>query len=47
MRAQVETMIYEAPAGIAALSPADLEELCRVLRKVAPADGPRIASARF
>ena len=47
VRAQVETMIYEAPAGIAALSPADLEELCRVLRKVAPADVPRIASARF
>jgi DNA-binding MarR family transcriptional regulator len=47
VRAQVETMIYEAPAGIADLSAADLQELCRVLRKVAPADVPRIASARF
>ena len=47
VRAQVETMIYEAPAAIAALSPTDLETLCRVLRKAAPADTPRLASARF
>jgi DNA-binding MarR family transcriptional regulator len=47
VRAQVESMIYEAPASIAALSQADLEALCRVLRKAAPADTPRLASARF
>jgi DNA-binding MarR family transcriptional regulator len=47
VRAQVETMIYEAPAAIAALSPADLQELCRVLRLAAPTDTPRLASARF
>jgi len=47
VRAEVETMIYEAPASIAALSPTDLQTLCRLLRKAAPADIPRLASARF
>jgi DNA-binding MarR family transcriptional regulator len=47
VRAQVEAMIYEAPPSIAELSPADLEALCRVLRKAAPAGTPRLASARF
>ena len=47
VREQVEAMIYEAPPSIAELSPADLETLCRVLRKAAPADTPRPASARF
>jgi DNA-binding MarR family transcriptional regulator len=36
VRDQVEAMIYEAPASIAALSSTDLEALCRVLRKAAP-----------
>jgi DNA-binding MarR family transcriptional regulator len=47
VRKQVEAMIYEAPASIAALSPADLETLCRVLRKAAPADTPGLAHTRF
>jgi len=47
VRAQVEAMIYDAPAPIAALSLADLHELCRVLRKAAPADVPPLARARF
>ena len=47
VRAQVETVIYEAPEAIAKLSRSDLEALCRVLRKAAPADTPRLASARF
>jgi DNA-binding MarR family transcriptional regulator len=47
VREQVEAMIYEAPASIAALSPADLEALCRVLRKAAPEDTARFASVRF
>ncbi len=47
VREQVEAMIYEAPASIAALSATDLETLCRVLRKAAPEDTTRFASVRF
>lgn len=47
VREQVEAIIYEAPAAIAALSPADIQVLCRVLRKAAPADTSSFAGARF
>jgi len=46
-RAQVEAMIYEAPPAIAALPAADLEALCRVLRKAVPDPLPGVATARF
>ena len=46
MRAQVESMIYEAPPAIAALGPADLEALRSRKLRVASADTPRLASAR-
>jgi DNA-binding MarR family transcriptional regulator len=47
VRAQVESMIHEAPESIAALSADDLAALCRVLRKAAPDDAPTFANARF
>jgi DNA-binding MarR family transcriptional regulator len=47
VRAQVESMIHEAPESIAALSADDLAALCRVLRKVAPDAAPTFANARF
>ena len=47
VREQVESMIHEPPESIAALSPSDLQALCRVLRKAAPEGTPRLASARF
>jgi DNA-binding MarR family transcriptional regulator len=47
VRDQVEAMIYEAPASIAALSATDLETLCRVLRKAAPPTTLTDAHARF
>jgi len=47
VREEVEAMIYEAPASIAALSATDLETLCRVLRKAAPEDTATFASVRF
>ena len=47
VRQQVDAMIHEAPAAIAALGDSDLETLCRVLRKVVPADSPGFAVARF
>jgi len=47
VRDQVEAMIYEAPASIAALSAADLETLCRVLRKAVPQITSMVPHARF
>jgi MarR family transcriptional regulator, organic hydroperoxide resistance regulator len=47
VRKEVESMIYDPPPAIAALSPEDLDALCRVLRKAAPADPPRFATTRF
>jgi hypothetical protein len=47
VRAEVESMIYEPPESIASLSPADLEALCRVLRKVAPEGAPNFSHGRF
>ena len=47
VREQVESMIHEAPEAIAALSPSDLETLCRVLRKAVPEGTPGLASLRF
>jgi len=47
VRAQVEAMIYEAPASIASLSPTDLETLCRVLRKAAAQTPSTVVHTRF
>ena len=47
VRDQVEAMIYEAPPSIAALSPTDLETLCRVLRKAVPQTTSTVAHARL
>jgi DNA-binding MarR family transcriptional regulator len=47
VRKEVEAMIYDPPPAIAALSAADLEALCRVLRKAAPADSAKLATPRL
>ena len=47
VRKDVEALIYDPPPAIAALSATDLETLCRVLRKAAPADAPKFATPRF
>lgn len=47
VRKEVEAMIYDPPPTIAALDADDLDALCRILRKAAPADAPRFASTRF
>ena len=40
VRSQVEARIYEAPDSVRALSPADLQTLARILRKVVPEAHP-------
>jgi DNA-binding MarR family transcriptional regulator len=36
LRAQVEAKLFEAPDALRALKPADLDALCRILRKITP-----------
>ena len=38
IRAQIEAMIYEAPASLHKLSARDLDALCRILEKITPTD---------
>jgi DNA-binding MarR family transcriptional regulator len=40
MRAQIESKLFEAPAGLRQLSEHDLETLGRILRKIAPEAEP-------
>ncbi len=41
VRAQIEAKLFEAPDFMHELSARDLDTLCRILAKIAPADGPQ------
>jgi MarR family transcriptional regulator, organic hydroperoxide resistance regulator len=46
-RKEIEAKLHEAPESISALTPAELETLCTLLRKVVPADAGRDSRSRF